>query len=182
MKYEWFCFTRFHSPEECKRIKEFVIANAVNTIQDIPAEQVVKTASVQHAWYGDVKDALEKMTHAVYDSNRRYWGFDLHHISNFDTVHVNTYKEENNGEYGWHTDGVNGEIFDSKLTAILNLSDEEYEGGDLELFLGEPTKINDFRPLGSLIVFPSYLNHRVLPVTKGTRTTLAHWYLGPNWR
>lgn len=182
MKYEWFCYTGFHKPEECKNIKEYVLENSVDTIFDVPAEDVVKTATVQHAWYGHVKDALEKMTHAVYDANRKYFGLDLHPISNFDTVHINTYSDKVNGEYGWHADGVHNEMYDVKLTAILNLTDEPIEGGDFELFLGKPTPINDFKTQGSLLIFPSYIHHRVLPVTKGTRITLAHWFLGPNFK
>jgi PKHD-type hydroxylase len=181
MKLNWFCLSELHNVDECSRIKEFVLDNRTNTIEDLPAK-TMKTASVDHAHWGTVQEALKKMHHAVLDINRRYFGFNIFEVSNFDTVHVNTYSSENNGEYSWHTDGVNDEIFDSKLTAILNLSTEEYEGGDFELFLSEPTTIETFKLPGSLVVFPSFINHRVTPVTKGTRVTLAHWYVGPNWQ
>lgn len=182
MKYEWYCLTDFHTPEECRRIREYVLDKSTDTIRDKPAEGVVKTAEVKHAYYGQVGDALEKMTHMVHNVNRRMFGFDLSPISNFDTVHMNFYSADKEGEYSWHADGVHNEMFDAKLTAILNLTEDEIDGGDFELFISGPTPVPDFKKLGSLIIFPSYINHRVLPVTKGTRITLAHWFLGPNLR
>ena len=32
---------------------------------------------------------------------------------------------------------------------------------------------------GSIIIFPSYMEHRIKPVTKGTRYSLVIWFLGP---
>ena len=182
MKYEYYCLTDFHSPQECRRIREYLESNSTDKITDIPAENVVKTADVKHCFYGEVSDALEKMTHMIQSVNRRFFGFDLSPLSNFDTVHLNYYSEDKKGEYSWHADGVHNEMFDVKLTALLNLTEEPIEGGEFELFISGPTSVKDFNKLGSLLIFPSYINHRVLPVTKGTRITLAHWLLGPNLR
>ena len=33
--------------------------------------------------------------------------------------------------------------------------------------------------MGSIIVFPSFLEHRVEPVTKGTRYSVVTWFTGP---
>ena len=41
-----------------------------------------------------------------------------------------------------------------------------------------PGKKRGVAPAGTLIVFPSYLHHRVTPVTKGTRYSLVIWCLG----
>ena len=35
---------------------------------------------------------------------------------------------------------------------------------------------------GTAIFFPSYMEHAVVPVTKGTRYSLVCWVLGPNFR
>ena len=48
------------------------------------------------------------------------------------------------------------------MTVVLN---DDYEGGEFE-FLGNGT-IKE--KMGTVIVFPSYMQHRVLPVTKGVR-------------
>ena len=32
---------------------------------------------------------------------------------------------------------------------------------------------------GSIIVFPAFMEHRVTPVTRGTRYSLVTWFVGP---
>ena len=57
----------------------------------------------------------------------------------------------------------------------LILSDpDEYEGGQLEIW-GKPI---DVYKKGSIIFFPSWMPHRVTPVTKGTRYSLVMWFMG----
>ena len=68
---------------------------------------------------------------------------------------------------------------------------EEYEGGNFEVDLRNSTDydnkidrkhskrlVTEIRPRGSIIVFPSFVWHRVTPVTKGTRHSLVCWSLG----
>ena len=56
----------------------------------------------------------------------------------------------------------------------------DYVGGDFEF---DEIKTNvDFKSQGTIIVFPSYLRHRVLPVTSGVRKSLVAWFYGPKWR
>ena len=35
---------------------------------------------------------------------------------------------------------------------------------------------------GAFITFPSFMLHRVTPVTRGTRWSLVAWVLGTRWR
>jgi PKHD-type hydroxylase len=79
--------------------------------------------------------------------------------------------------YDWHQDMdlLLKLQFDRKLTAICLLSDtSEFEGGDLEI--EEVGKINLNK--GDIIVFPSFIKHRVTPVTKGVRKSAVVWALG----
>ena len=79
-----------------------------------------------------------------------------------------------------------------KLSMVVSLSDEkDYEGGDLEFDSGENSpsnKENKFeicramRNKGSIIVFPSFIYHRVTPVTKGKRHSLVTWNIGNPYR
>ena len=102
--------------------------------------------------------------------------------------------------YGWHCDSWNapynkpddfnlhGKI--RKLSVTISLNDpSEYEGGNLEFDFrnqvdwerNKKAKIkscDEIRPQGSIIVFPSFVWHRVAPVTKGTRYSLVIWNLG----
>ena len=107
---------------------------------------------------------------------------------------------EKNQYYGWHYDSapepyddpnnlnIHGKI--RKLSVTISLSDEsEYEGGDFEFDFrnndGEKNQSSvckEIRPKGSIVVFPSFVRHRVKPVTSGTRYSLVIWNLGKPFR
>ena len=85
--------------------------------------------------------------------------------------------------YGWHVDNfpLSGAPIERKVSVVCLMTDpSEFEGGELQLRLySEYTA-----PLvkGSVIAFPSILEHRVLPVTKGLRATSVMWLHGPRFR
>jgi PKHD-type hydroxylase len=99
--------------------------------------------------------------------------------------------------YDWHCDSwdspynkpddinYHGKI--RKLSVTCSLSDpKDYKGGELEFDFRnmDPDKKRNVRkceeilPQGSIVVFPSFVWHRVRPVTKGTRYSLVIWTLG----
>ena len=92
------------------------------------------------------------------------------------------YSGEQGAHYDWHHDvqwnGQSG--LDRKLSVTVQLSSaDEYAGGDFEF---DELKTNaDFRSKGTVLVFPSYLRHRIHPVTSGTRRALVAWFFGPRW-
>jgi len=72
-----------------------------------------------------------------------------------------------------------------KLSVTINLNAPgEYEGGNLKFDYGPHSEgeryheCTEIRPQGSIIVFPSFIEHQVTPVTKGTRYSLVLWSLG----
>ena len=106
--------------------------------------------------------------------------------------------------YDWHCDSwdkpyqreandpSNGKI--RKLSVTVTLSDpKEYKGGELEFdfrnydpHMRDESKhrvqCKEILPKGSIIVFPSFVWHRVKPVTSGTRYSLVVWHLGRPFR
>lgn len=85
--------------------------------------------------------------------------------------------------YGWHVDNfpLAGKPTDRKVTVVCLLNDPtEFEGGELQLRLYQEYTA----PLkkGSLIAFPSIIEHRVTPVTKGTRYSATLWTAGPRFK
>ena len=100
--------------------------------------------------------------------------------------------------YGWHCDSWDkpyekegpekGKI--RKLSMTCQLTDgSEYKGGELEFdfrnydpHMRDESKhriqCKEILPKGSIIVFPSFVWHRVKPVTSGTRYSLVVWHLG----
>lgn len=117
--------------------------------------------------------------------NSKFFGFD---IETLQIIQYTIYEEEGS-HYNWHWDCYVGNKLDNlevnvqrKLTGVIQLSDaSEYEGGNLELLpCGTLNTIE--KKKGLSIFFPSFLLHRVEPVTKGSRKTLVVWFTGPDWK
>lgn len=84
--------------------------------------------------------------------------------------------------FDWHLDFGAGEISHRKLSISVQLSDsDEYEGGDLQFMINQKV-INAPRSKGTVVVFPSFIMHRVTPITKGVRQSIVAWLAGPPYR
>ena len=86
------------------------------------------------------------------------------------------------GFYNWHIDGMgsHSELQDDGNTRKLSMSiilNSDYEGGDFEM-KGLENQVPRLEE-GSIIVFPSFIEHRVTPVTEGIRYSLVSWFVGP---
>ena len=67
----------------------------------------------------------------------------------------------------------------------IQLSDsDEYEGGDFEIEskIWSDYEKELFRQKGTIITFPSFMKHRVTPITAGTRKSLVVCVDGPKFR
>ena len=96
----------------------------------------------------------------------------------WDVLLYNVYSGDIKAKYGEHFDTSRSWAYDSKMTFLLNLSPDEYEGGDLII----DKKLTNFRKPGSAILFKSHLMHEVTPVTKGERITLTYFINGPKYQ
>lgn len=87
--------------------------------------------------------------------------------------------------YDWHIDlSGNLETSSRKLSFVVFLSNpKDYDGGNLDFDMKDKSR-TPFVPMeqGSMIIFPSFLPHRVLPVTRGVRHTLVGWIHGPSFQ
>ena len=131
----------------------------------------------------------------VHEANRSAgWNFDWERS---ESCQFTKYKK---GQYyDWHCDSwdkpyynpekpqdpSNGKI--RKLSVTVSLSDpKEYKGGELEFDFrnmdpdkkANIVKCKEILPKGSLVVFPSFVWHRVCPVKSGERNSLVIWNLG----
>jgi PKHD-type hydroxylase len=112
--------------------------------------------------------------------NDAFWRYN---IEGWEPFQYGEYRADKNGHYTWHIDTsarFNGGHV-RKLSFSLGLSHRhEYEGGNLEIKYGcKPFEYKIGK--GEMVVFPSFLLHRVTPVTKGVRKTLVGWGRGPNF-
>ena len=151
-------------------------------------------------WMND-KWIYKEIQPLIHEANREAgWNFEWDHSEacQFTKYGVGQY-------YGWHCDSWDepykrdkledgtypvdhGKI--RKLSVTVSLNDpDEYDGGNLEFDFRNQIDLErnkkkaiksctEIRPRGSIIVFPSFVWHRVAPVTRGTRYSLVIWNLG----
>jgi len=120
------------------------------------------------------------------------WDFDIDEI---DRVQLTRYKV---GEfYDWHCDGMSdtiagikrlggvGEGKVRKLSMSILLNDN-YEGGEFQYsdYTEEVVSHNIIpsKKIGTIVIFPSFKEHRILSVTKGIKYSLVTWFLGPPFK
>jgi PKHD-type hydroxylase len=98
--------------------------------------------------------------------------------------HYSWHSDQNSNLYKEKNKHFNGKI--RKLSLTLQLTDKKkYEGGDFQFKwikdkkdLVEVVTVDDAKDIGTIIIFPSFIYHQVLPVTKGKRESLVNWSIG----
>lgn len=136
------------------------------------------------SWIGlnaDTQWLYDRLAFVARNLNGQFYKFDLYGFS--EDMQYTVYNGSDDGHYTWHLDaGSTNNTAPRKLSIVVQLSDpDDYEGGDLELFsAANPTKVD--KQKGLIAAFPSYMLHRVSPVTKGIRKTLVVWVCGPSFK
>ena len=119
-----------------------------------------------------VYSRLEQWMHTV---NNRHMGFDQLQIGEY--AQFTMYSK--NHHYDWHTDN-SLEMSNSppvrKMSMITLLNDpKEFKGGELEIFsLSKKISLKQ----GHALCFASFVGHRSLPVTQGTKLSMPIWFNG----
>lgn len=126
---------------------------------------------------------FDRLNFVIQAVNEKFYNFNLNGYSKFQYT---TYNAENDGHYDWHMDMIMGrqdllDIEPRKLSLTLLLNDT-FSGGEFCINNGLEAK-PDMPQMkkGRIILFPSYMIHRVAPVTTGTRRSLVVWVLGPKF-
>lgn len=123
--------------------------------------------------------------HLFHEANKNAFGFD---VVRFSEIQFTEYHATDSGHYSWHIDTswTSPALYRRKLSMVIQLSDPvEYNGGDFEMDIGECQEVpnpKSIREQGTVIVFPSFLRHRVTPVTAGIRRSLVVWMEGPPFK
>ena len=138
----------------------------------------------QLKWLNQNNPVAALLAHYTALANRQCgWYFDVQGV---ESVQIGTYDAAEQGYYDWHIDVLRNPKGQGmrKLTAVLQLTDPDaYTGGDLEIklpFSEEIVKVP--KGQGNIVVFPSFLYHRVTPVIEGSRSTAVGWFVGPAFR
>ena len=170
--------------------------------QPLKEEEIVdlkKKRNSNIVWLND-KWIYKEIQPYVHEANKLAgWNFnwDFSESCQFTKYKLNQY-------YDWHCDSWN-KTYDNpndvntcgkirKLSMTCQLTDgSEYEGGELQFdcrnydpHMRDEDKhvltVKEILPKGSIVVFPSFVWHRVQPVTKGIRYSLVVWNLGYPFR
>lgn len=128
--------------------------------------------------FSEIYPYINKLMH---DANAECFGINLIRMQN---IQFSEYSSDNEGHFDYHMDTFfdKGSLYQRKLTLCLQLTDpNDYEGGNFE-FSNLHFNQDELRKKGTILVFPSFLFHRVTPVTKGVRHSLVTWYEGMRWQ
>lgn len=168
--------TNVFSPDEAHRIvtlgESLALQNATigkGQSSDIRKSEVVFLyPSDQTSWIFD------RLCSVAIGLNQQHFQFDLDSFS--EGIQFTKYSAPSE-HYDWHIDRSWGMI-PRKLSLSVQLSNpDSYVGGDLELRAGNGTAVAR-RELGTVTAFPSFMLHRVSPVTEGVRYSLVAWIAG----
>lgn len=118
----------------------------------------------------------QRLFQCVNEANSVLWQFNP--IASEEPIQYAEYHSDG-GHFEYHLDlGAKPPINRRKISVTLQLTGpEEYEGGDFQILSGAEAQTLPKRR-GTVLLFPSYLLHRVTPVTGGTRKSLVLWIGG----
>jgi len=179
MRQEWQLWTSALTKEQCESIKkacETFPAKDGGIFASNSADSTIRRSKIRWVYDQSIRDML--LNYAK-EANRNAFSIDIDQPFE---IQYTEYHSEQNGFYDWHhdIDWSNDRPYDRKLTVVIQLDDpSEYEGGEFNF---KTVSNPDFKPQGSVLVFPSYLEHMVTPVTSGTRHSLVTWVEGPRWK
>jgi len=171
------CFTHEQVKEINKKIKENIFQEEAKTQA---SDYSNKIGEFFHLRCAPLMELIHPWLYYCQQINREIFGYDIYWDFHLESLNYNVYGT--GGEYEWHIDGnENPHVpIDMKLTCLLNLSEEPYEGGEFYTVHsdGESTEFTS----GMGLIMNSMVAHKVSPVTKGERITLTYWGMGNSWR
>ena len=179
-------FPNVFSPDECRWLINLPlpVANAAIEVRHADDLQRVESDKLDYGYRRTKIKSIppepgnawifQRLARLIGQVNKEAFHFQLNDVL---TVDVLEYSPD--GFFDWHVDLGAGFFSTRKLSVIGFLTPpDQYEGGDL-CFMdgGPPLRL----PQGTTAIFPSYLLHKVEPVTRGSRFTLVAWAHGPSF-
>jgi len=183
------------SPQECADIIEFGKTKGEKrndiVIQEGNASVNKKLRDTEIYFFSEDSIYEKIMPHVQQLNQSTGWNYEYTRV---EPLQLGIYKE--GGHYDWHSDdstepyGPETGPFEGlyrKLSFSILLNDD-FEGGEFVMVRDIATHDTREIPIlaldkpGRMILFPSFMPHKVQPVTKGVRYSLVGWCCGPAWR
>ena len=183
--YYW--FEKGFSPEELTEIErlvaniDFVRAQTQAEDNNLTENEYRKSNIKWLPLTQEYKWIYDKIGDMAYEANQNLYHFDLHSMP--EQIQYTEYYDHEKGHYDWHMDNGYGNLSQRKISVTVQLSDtHDYEGGDLQLWPGGTYPLVAPRGKGNVVIFPSFMMHRITPVTRGTRKSFVLWLGGGHYR
>lgn len=191
LKEHYWIFDQALTENICKEIIKLGKKNKskLGVTHNTTSKQLKKIRNSNVKWL-DQRWLYQTISPYIATANRNAgWNFEY---SWSEPIQFTIYKK--NQFYDWHQD-AGRDVYKSKdlnwnnkirkLSIIVSLTDpKKYTGGELEIELpGKKNKINTLKlKRGTIVVFPSFIWHRVKPVKSGERNSLVNWIIGKPWQ
>ena len=180
---KWMYYKQVFSIDECNAIVNYSdrISPVTATVGDNSVRTDVRRSEIRWISQDDrAKWIYDRLYSTMRYANGALFGFN---IANLQDIQYTTYYGHGEDFYDWHVDELlSNSGFMRKLSCVVMLSEpQEYTGGLFEFRDVLSPEPNEFGDKGDVLFFPSYFNHKVHPVTSGTRRTLVGWFEGPKW-
>ena len=180
------------TPEECDQIVEYCDSIGVEEAKvlggppearDYTDDKIRACGIKFHMANEQTKHIFEKMDNVIYSINSHFYGFDL---NGYDSFQYTSYDSSKLGHYDWHMDLIMGKDVPSNMSEPRKLSlslvlNDDFEGGDFCFNIGGKDNLKAEQKKGRVLAFPSYVIHKVEPVTKGFRKSIVVWVTGPKF-
>ena len=182
--WNFYAWTDVFTAQQIKEINEFIdkkydrFQKKGGGTANLPDGTIVKNIStVKQISYGKIKHLISGLVDEAYYCANFHFGYPTFNPYNKELLNFNTYNSDNKDYYGWHHDESRSATHDVKLTLLVNLSTDPYEGGKFQLE-NEWADVSVLDKGGNALIFKSHIQHRVLPVTSGTRKSLTMFIHG----
>jgi PKHD-type hydroxylase len=151
----------------------------------------IRLSNISFVSYDDaeIKWFFHKTNNIIQSLNEKFYQFDLNGYDQFqygeyDGDKKSKYEYHLDMRFGWSDDPSSYVYGHRKLSFVLCLSDSsEYEGGKFLINMGnQENPIEIPQKKGKVIVFPSFIMHKVSEVTSGKRKSIVIWTTGPKFK
>jgi len=140
-----------------------------------------KNSDVSFVMLDDMNGMLDNCINEAYLKHDIYFAYNLYRRTPLDHILYNVYDSKNKSKYDWHIDKSEYDLMDIKLTLLINVSEEPYEGGIFSMRSTNINEIPEFSEPGSMIMFQSHIDHQVSPIITGVRKTITYFMKGPRF-
>lgn len=146
-----------------------------STIQSYTINEQIRKSKTSWLDNNEFNWLYNKIFDFAYEINKYNWNFQI-----FGAIDPIQYTEYNIGDfYDWHTDIGDKEMQYRKLSVVICITDD-YDGGEIILFNSSKSQKYKLKK-GDLIIFPSFVLHKVSKIKKGVRKSLVMWICGNNF-